>query len=169
MAIPSNKIELKQAISESYLKLKEELKNIPDDLTELKDLEGHAKDTQMSICNLVAYLVGWGELVLKWHDNHNNGLPLYLPDIGYKWNELGSLAQKFYLDYKMDDIHVLLSKLDDKVFKILKIVEEMDNDILYHKLWYKSYPFGRMIQLNTSSPYKNARTRIRKWKRVKGI
>ncbi|MFQ1064874.1 ClbS/DfsB family four-helix bundle protein [Bordetella trematum] len=30
-------------------------------------------------------------------------------------------------------------------------------------------PQGRMIQFNTSSPYANARVRLRKWKKANGI
>ena len=37
---------------------------------------------------------------------------------------------------------------------------------LYEIPWYDKWPKGKMIQLNTSSPYKNARTRVRKWKRT---
>lgn len=35
--------------------------------TTVKELEGQAKSTLMSINDLAAYLLGWGELVLKWN------------------------------------------------------------------------------------------------------
>ena len=40
---------------------------------------------------------------------------------------------------------------------------------LYGEAWYGKYPLGRMIQLNTSSPYANARARLRKWKKASGL
>lgn len=96
MAIPKNKDELLKAIVENYNLLKIELSNIPIELTDIKDLEGHSKNTLMSINNLVAYLNGWGNLVLKWNDKKLQGLKVNFPDTGFKWNELGELAQKFY-------------------------------------------------------------------------
>jgi hypothetical protein len=87
-----------------------------------------------------------------------------LPETGYKWNELGELAEKFYRDYESVEWHHLIEKLDILVYHILKLVEKKDNIELYQNLWYKKYPLGRMIQLNTSSPYKNARLRIKKYK-----
>ncbi|MCG8400066.1 MAG: ClbS/DfsB family four-helix bundle protein, partial [Firmicutes bacterium] len=46
-------------------------------------------------------------------------------------------------------------------------IEKKDNIQLYGTPWYEKWTMGRMIQLNTSSPYKNARNRIRKWKKQK--
>ena len=68
MAIPKNKEELLNDIALTYSKLKKDLEQVPLHLSTLKEMEGHAKGTKMSPCNLVAYLVGWGELVLKWYD-----------------------------------------------------------------------------------------------------
>lgn len=36
---------------------------------------------------------------------------------------------------------------------------------LYGANWYEKYTAGRMIQFNTASPYKNARSGIRAWLR----
>ena len=72
MAIPTNKEELRQAVEINYNKLKKELSSIPQELTRLQELEGHAKGTKMSINNLLAYLIGWGALVLKWNQKKDN-------------------------------------------------------------------------------------------------
>ena len=169
MPIPQSKTELQHAITDIYKKLKTDLEDIPTSLAELKELEGHAKNTQMSVCNLVAYLIGWGELVLKWHRKTEVSEPIDFPETGYKWNELGQLAQKFYTDYNHLTYPELLTTLDKTVKELQHVIEETSDTELYGKPWYKQYTFGRMIQLNTSSPYKNARTRVRKWKRGRGI
>ena len=44
-----------------------------------------------------------------------------------------------------------------------RAVGSRPNDELYGKPWYDKWPKGRMIQFNSSSPYANARGRIRKW------
>lgn len=165
MAIPKNKVELIEEIESSYYKLQTELKSIPDKFTKSESMEGHTKGTKMSVCNLVAYLIGWGNLVLKWHKIKDQGKEPDFPETGYKWNELGKLAQKFYADYENGDYQTLLRKCDKVVKDILNLIEEKDNKTLYESLWYEKYTMGRMIQFNTSSPYKNAYTRIRKWKK----
>jgi hypothetical protein len=165
MSIPNNKTELQNAIKENYKKLCKELEQIPLENTEKRELEGHSKDTFMSINNLVAYLVGWGELVLKWNEQKNKGIEVDFPETGYKWNELGKLAQKFYKDYEKDNFETLLNKIDETTNKILDLIESKSNSELYEMPWYDKWTLGKMIQLNTSSPFKNAKDRIRKWKK----
>lgn len=165
MPVPANKEELLKAIETNYSKLKKELETISVEETAVKELDGHAKGTLMSIDNLLAYLVGWGELVLKWNKNRSENKPVDFPETGYKWNELGKLAQKFYADYQNDDFNTLIQKLDDTVKKITSLIQSKNNDELYGVGWYEKWTLGRMIQFNTASPYNNARGRIRKWKK----
>lgn len=163
MPIPTTKEELLNAINANYNKLYIELKNIPDELSDLKELEGHTKGTMMSVNNLLAYLIGWGQLVLKWNKLKTDNLPVTFPETGYKWNELGKLAQKFYTDYQEYNFQILIQKFDNTVVDILALVESKSNEELYAEAWYEKWTLGRMIQFNTASPYTNARGRIRKW------
>ncbi len=167
MAIPKNKDELLKAIVDNYKKLTVELSGIPINLTEKKELDGHSKNTLMSINDLLAYLVGWGQLVLKWNDKKSKGLKVDFPETGFKWNELGQLAQKFYKDFEKDDFERLNEKLNKTTSEIIKLVESKTNKELYETAWYDKWTLGKMIQLNTSSPFKNAKDRIRKWKKMK--
>jgi hypothetical protein len=169
MAIPKNKDELLNAIVDNYKKLTTELANVPIDLTEKKELDGHSKNTLMSINNLVAYLIGWEQLVLKWNDKKNKGLEVDIPETGFKCNELGLLAQKFYKDCEKDDFKTLNEKLNNTTNEILKLIESKTNEELYEIAWYDKWTFGKMIQLNTSSPFQNAKDRIRKWKKIKQL
>ncbi len=166
MAVPKSKEELIFEIENNYSRLKKDLETIPTELTKKKELEGHAKETKMSISDLVAYLIGWGELVLNWNRKKENGEIVNFPETGYKWNELGKLAQKFYSDYENVDYPELLNRLDLTVDKIQKLIENNTNEELYEKPWYDKWTKGKMIQFNTSSPYKNARSRVRKWKKT---
>lgn len=169
MAIPRDKEELLIAIVANYKKLTTELSSIPIDLTENKELEGHSKNTLISIKDLVAYLIGWGRLVLKWNDRKNRRLEVGFPETGFKWNELGDLAQKFYKDYQNDDFNTLCATLDKTINEIIRLIESKTNKELYESAWYDKWTLGRMIQLNTSSPFKNAKDRIRKWKKTKRL
>ncbi len=169
MAIPVNRQELLDAISTNYNKLQKELGGIPPELAALEELEGHIKDTRMSINNLLAYLTGWGQLVLKWNRKKEHNEPADFPETGYKWNELGRLARKFYKDYEADDFDTLTGKLSQTVRQMVALVESKSNEELYGAGWYEKWTLGRMIQLNTASPYANARARIRKWKKERNI
>jgi hypothetical protein len=164
MPIPKSKEELIREIKETYEKLQKELVTIPIELSEKREIGGHTKNSLISINNLLAYLIGWGQLVLKWHDNKTKEIDCEFPEKGFKWNELGLLAQKFYTDFENYDYHVLQLKLTNTVNEFLRLIESKSNNELYEMPWYKSYTLGRMIQLNTSSPYKNARLKIRKWR-----
>lgn len=169
MAIPTNKEELIIAIESNYKKLKAEINSIPEDLSDVKTLEGHSKGIEMSVKNLISYLIGWGELVLKWNSKKELNEIVDLPETGYQWNELGKLAQKFYQDYENKDFGELKLKLDSTVEKILVLINSKSNAQLYGISWYEKYTLGRMIQFNTSSPYANARLRLRKCKKEQGF
>lgn len=165
MAVPQNKDELLNAINANFEKLHKELVMVPDSLVRDKGLEGHAKGTMMSVTDLVAYLVGWNELVLKWLDRDGAGKPIDFPETGFKWNELGRLAQKFYRDYEAVPYHQLVKRLEVAKDRIVSVIEARSNNALYGRPWYEKWTMGRMIQFNTSSPYDNARGRLRKWTR----
>lgn len=169
MAVPQNKRELLDAIRSSYQKLMVDLASVPPERAREATLEGHAQGTQMSVADLVAYLIGWNLLVLKWCDGKSKGEPVDFPETGYKWNELGRLAQKFYADHAGTDYADLLRQLADVHARIAALVEGETDASLYGVPWYGKYTQGRMIQFNTSSPYANARGRLRKWKKANGI
>ncbi len=169
MAIPQHKIELEQAIRINFKKLIREIESIPVELIHDKDLNGHAKGTYMSIHNLLSYLVGWGQLVLSWHKKKQLGNTVSFPEEGYKWNQLGALAQKFYNDYSHLNFTELIGLFNSTNHDILKLIDETTNDELYAVAWYQQWTLGRMIQLNTSSPYQNALIRIKRWKKNKKI
>ncbi|QQT24962.1 ClbS/DfsB family four-helix bundle protein [Sphingobacterium spiritivorum] len=168
MAIPTNKEQLLKAIKNNYDKLQKELTNISLAHTTMPELEGHAKGTYMSIHNLVSYLIGWGELVLKWNRKKDLQETVDFPETGYKWNQLGLLAQKFYKDYETIPYPELLKRLDTTAGDIIQLITRKTNHELYEEAWYEKWTLGRMIQFNTASPYTNATARIRKWKKLKG-
>ncbi|WP_414833122.1 ClbS/DfsB family four-helix bundle protein [Afifella sp. YEN Y35] len=169
MAVPTNKDELLKAIDLNFDKLIKDLRGVPRSLVDECSLEGHARGTQMSVADLVAYLVGWNELVLKWLDRDAAGEPVDFPETGFKWNELGRLAQKFYRDYEGVPYPQLIERLAEAKARIVALIEARNNDDLYGHPWYEKWTMGRMIQFNTASPYANARGRLRTWLKTKNV
>ena len=112
MAVPAHKDDLRAAIERSFEALMSELRAVPRSYVRRAFLDGHAKGSLMSTSDLVAYLIGWNTLVLKWLHYSEAGRAIEFPETGYKWNQLGQLAQKFYADYADLDYPNLLSALD---------------------------------------------------------
>ncbi|CAJ1777059.1 ClbS/DfsB family four-helix bundle protein [Aeromonas salmonicida] len=163
MGIPSNKAELLLAIDTNFGKLLKALQVVPESLVQERVMEGHSKSTSMSVANLVAYLIGWNELAIKWIERDTAGLPVDFPETGFKWNELGRLAQKFYRDYEGLAYPALLTRLMAAKARIVELIVTRGDDELYGRPWYEQWTLGRMIQFNSASPYHNANGRLRKW------
>ncbi len=169
MPIPETKNELLKAIEKNFSLLIKDLETVPLEKALETTLEGHAKGTMMSVHNLVSYLLGWNKLVLKWIEKDKKEENIDFPESGFKWNQLGELAQKFYSDYETVPFEQLLSDFQQVKQNIVEFLVSESNEYLYGDTWYEKYTMGRMIQFNTSSPYANARTRLRKWKKLNQI
>ncbi|WDE10269.1 ClbS/DfsB family four-helix bundle protein [Thalassomonas haliotis] len=165
-SISKNKEELSQAIEIAFDKLLTDYVDIPEKYTRRIGVEGNVKNTEISVCDTLAYLIGWGNLVLKWYARKAKKLEVDFPETGYNWNELGQLAQHFYRQYQDSSYKSLLSEFQSTTGQILKLIGSLDDNQLYGKNWYKSYPLGRMIQFNTSSPMKNVRIKVRRFKKA---
>lgn len=73
MTVPASKADLLAAITGTFDKLMADLSNVPVDRARERTLDGHAAGTKMSPADLVSYLVGWNELVLKGLDQDDSG------------------------------------------------------------------------------------------------
>lgn len=164
MAIPRDKDELLDSINSGFGRLFADLVLVDPAKADACTMEGHARGTLMSVSNLVAYLIGWNELVVKWLERDAAGEPVDFPETDFKWNELGRLARKFYDDCEGIAYPQLLERLNAARERIVSTVEAKENAELYGRPWYGKWTMGRMIQFNTSSPYANARGRLRKWR-----
>ncbi|AZU49904.1 hypothetical protein C3B79_4213 [Aeromonas hydrophila] len=169
MGIPADKAELLLAIETNFGKLLKALLAVPESLTQEPVMGGHSKGTRMSVANLVTYLIGWNELVIKWIERDAAGLPVDFPETGFKWNELGGLAHKFYRDYEGLTYPQLLTRLVAARVRIVELIGQRSDDELYGRPWCERWPLGRMIQFNTASPYHNANGRLRKWLKSEGV
>jgi len=167
-SIPQSKDELYLAIKLAFTKLHDDYLAISDESSRIIAIEGNVKGTQVSVCDTLAYLIGWGRLVLKWHNKKSTGQMLDMPETGFKWNELGQLAQHFQLQFQAWQYQELLAEFSLVTEQILLLIESLSEQELYGEAWYKNYTLGRMVQFNTSSPMKNVRTKIRKFKRSNG-
>ena len=168
-SVPQNKQELAQAISLNATKILADYATIPEDITRISGVEGNVKGSEISVCDTLAYLIGWQNIVLKWYRLTNLGQPVDFPETGYKWNELGQLAQSFHNEYKYWGYEELIIEFQVNTAKVLSLINTLSDDELYGVDWYKKYTLGKMIQFNTSSPMKNMRVKVRKFKKNNGL
>ena len=140
-------------------------RSIPESKARDIGVEGNLKGTRISVSDTVAYLIGWGKLVLKWYDLKSQNKHVDFPETGYKWNQLGLLAESFHKEYRDWEYDVLLAELESIVDEILLLISNLSNHELYGVEWYEQWTLGRMIQFNTSSPMKNMRTKVRRFYR----
>lgn len=166
MPIPTTRAELLDAIETTFSRLDRDLDRVPVEAAREPVLEGHVKGTVMSPADLVAYLIGWNRQVLIWHRRRTDGLPDEFPAAGFTWNQLGLLAQHFYDEHRHASWESLRAQLNAVKDQIVALVHDSSDEELYGATWYGKWTLGRMISLNTSSPYANARNRLRSWLRT---
>ena len=164
-SIPTHKEQLQHGIKIAFTKLIDDYRSIPVEYTNIVQVDGHVKGTKITVCDTVAYLIGWGRLVLKWHSLWQRGHHIDFPETGYTWNRLGDLTTTFHKMYNQGEYEYLLHTYEQTIIQILDTIAPLNNDTLYKNTWYKTHTLGRMIQLNTMSPMKNMRTKIRRFKR----
>lgn len=165
-SISKNKTELSQSIRVAFEKLLADYADIPEKHSRTIGIVGNIKDSEISVCDTLSYLIGWGNLVLKWYERKSKNLEVDFPETGYNWNELGELAQYFHQQYHDWSYEKLLTEFQSTIERILFLIDTLDDGELYAQGWYKNYSFGRMIQFNTSSPMKNIRTKVRRFKKI---
>lgn len=165
--IPCNKEELITAIIKkrhALFKTLEELEALEGYDPYKKNLEGQVKDTKVSVCNLLTYLLGWSQIVIGWLDVQNivTTKDNLLPE-GYNFSsiKLGKLAQSFYKEYDHLDYDEMKNKLRQSYDELAGLLDMQTNATLYATLFYKKYSLGRMIDFNTRCPLNNIHKRLR--------
>jgi hypothetical protein len=118
-SIPTNKTELQKSINLAFNKILADYSTIPVEITRKINITGNIKGTIISVCDTLSYLIGWGKLVLKWHNLKSNNQPVNFPETGYKWNELGKLAQYFHAEYSEWNFGNLIEEFKVTITNIL--------------------------------------------------
>ncbi len=114
-------------------------------------------------------------LILSWQQDNQDGKEVMTPTPDYKWNNLGCLYQSFYDKYADVSLGILIELFHRDVDRIIQLVESYDDKELFEqggRQWAmttpSSWPIWKWIHINTVAPFKSFRTKIRKWKKVRG-
>ncbi|WP_180130170.1 ClbS/DfsB family four-helix bundle protein [Rhodoferax sp. BLA1] len=166
MPLPTSQQELLSRFDTAYNKLREEITRVPDELSRAPQLEGG-----MSLCELIAYQIGWGRLVLQWEALEQAGQPVEMPAPGFKWNQLGALAQSFYLRSRDVSAAQLLAQFDALASDLRAFIAASSDTFLFsvgQRQWAGAkWPVVKWLQVNTIAPYDSARAKLRKWQKTR--
>lgn len=166
MPLPTSQQELLSRFDTAYHKLREEITRVPDELSRAPLLEGG-----LCVCDLMAYQIGWGRLLLQWEALEQAGQPVEMPASGFKWNQLGALANSFYLRSRDDSAAQLLSQLDALASDLREFMASSSEQLLFsvgQRQWAGAkWPVVKWLQVNTIAPYNSARVKLRKWQKTR--
>ncbi len=150
-------------------------------IDEFDSIDDHDKDTLVNEVDrtpaqMIAYQLGWMNLILSWEDDNKNGKEVITPTKDYKWNKLGGLYQHFYDQYADYSLEKLTAMFQRDVKKMIDLVDSYKDTELFEqggRQWAtttpSSWPIWKWIHINTVAPFQSFRTKIRKWKKVRGV
>jgi hypothetical protein len=162
-----SKNALKNAIHIGYLSLDIELDGIDDCQKDIRILEVDRTPTE-----IIAYQLGWMNLVMGWDRDEKVGKTVIMPAPNYKWNQLGGLYQSFYHTYAPYSLNELRSLFKETEQQWQDWIDSLSEEELFTqglRHWTGNnprWPMVRWIHINSVAPFKNFRSKIRKWKKV---
>ncbi len=122
---------------------------------------------------MIAYQLGWMNLVMGWDKEELEGKEVITPTQAYKWNKLGELYERFYEDYNEYSLFELKELFRNCTEQIIIWLNNFPEDELFSqdaRKWASStpskWPVWKWVHINTVAPFKTFRTKIRKWKKL---
>ncbi|MFV0382001.1 MAG: ClbS/DfsB family four-helix bundle protein [Breznakia sp.] len=122
---------------------------------------------------MIAYQLGWLNLILNWEKQEQEGKIVITPHPDYKWNNLRKLYESFYKKYEKYSLHELCIIFEDTVQEIVVLIESYTDIELFQsegRKWASStpanWPIWKWIHINTVAPFKSFRSKIRKWEKI---
>jgi hypothetical protein len=121
---------------------------------------------------MLAYQIGWLELVMGWEKTELAGKEVVMPAPGIKWNKMDDLHQSFYAKQKDLTLPKLLKKFEKTKTAFIDFIENLGDDVLFgenKRKWASStpskWPVWKWIHINSVAPFTNFRPKIKKWKK----
>lgn len=137
-----------------------------------KDLMVDGVDRSPS--QMIAYQLGWMSLIQQWEQDELAGKEVVTPHPDYKWNQLGPLYQTFYDSYRDWTLVELIREFQTQVERMIDLTlsyRETEFQQAGSRKWASStpsnWPIWKWLHINTVAPFKNFRSKIRKWKKIK--
>lgn len=121
-----SKEELKDAIHIAYQSLDQEFDGI-----ENSQRDNRMEGVDRTPAEIIAYQLGWLNLVMKWDKDEKAGLTVITPSPDYKWNQLGGLYQSFYHTYAAYSLDELRSLFQETEHQWKNWIDSLSDEELY--------------------------------------
>lgn len=122
---------------------------------------------------MIAYQLGWMNLILDWENQEQQGDIVITPTPDYKWNNLGGLYDSFYKQYEgytLKELCTMFIKAEEQIIELINKYTDIELFQQGGRKWSSStpsnWPIWKWIHINTVAPFKSFRTKIRKWKNL---
>ena len=112
------------------------------DITE-KDRNKLIDEVDRTPAQMIAYQLGWMNLILYWEQQEQKGIAVVTPHADYKWNNLGGLYESFYKQYEEYSLQELGALFKASERAIIQLIENLTNDELFQssrRKWASSTP-----------------------------
>ncbi|MGL4848030.1 MAG: ClbS/DfsB family four-helix bundle protein [Clostridium sp.] len=125
---------------------------------------------------MIAYQLGWMNLIIDWEKREQEGEEVITPTSNYKWNNLGGLYEEFYKQYKensLEELCIEFVKTEERIIELINTYADIELFEQGGRMWSSStpsnWPIWKWIHINTVAPFKSFRTKIRRWKKLSNI
>jgi hypothetical protein len=147
-------------------------------INEFSDVKEEDKDrlidgVDRTPAQMIAYQLGWLDLLMGWDKDEAEGKHVVTPCEGYKWNNLGALYQSFYDRFSSFSLAELQDLFKEKVAAFMRWLDGFTEEDVFtpgRRKWASStpsnWPVWKWVHINTVAPFKSFRGKIRKWKKL---
>ncbi|MDR1579014.1 MAG: ClbS/DfsB family four-helix bundle protein [Synergistaceae bacterium] len=164
--------ESKQALIDEITKTAELFIKEFDGIAET-DKDVRYDDVDRTPQEIIAYQLGWMNLIRGWDNDELAGKEVITPAPGCKWNQMGELYRGFYEKYSGCSLKQLREMFIAAVDGTAKWFQGFSDDEIFKpggRKWAASttsnWPVWKWVHINTVAPFKSFRGKIRKWKKL---
>ncbi|HSO26452.1 MAG TPA: ClbS/DfsB family four-helix bundle protein [Anaerolineales bacterium] len=160
MPKPSTQQELLAAISKERQALEKQLAGLtPEQMTQPGVM------AEWSIKDILAHLVEWQQMVLRWVAAGRRGEAVRAPSEKYNWGQLPALNQEIFERYLTQPLDEVLHAYAASHQEMLDLIDHTPEDQLFTPglyPWMNKNTLAAYINSSTAAHYRWARTEIRK-------
>ena len=124
--LPDNKVTLLANLQSAYQKLDAEFDAVDLDQERQCNIDGG-----ISCCDVIAYQLGWGKLLLSWKAIELSGQRPDMPAPSFKWNQLGNLANSFYRSYENQSLQDFRKVFFDLYQSLVNWINSLSEQALF--------------------------------------
>ncbi len=119
-----------------------------------------------SIQDLLAHLMEWEQMFLRWYREGRDGGNPDLPAPGYKWNQIRELNRTIWRKHHRSSTKKVIEAFEASYEEILAMVRQLSSEELLtpgHFAWTGRYPLTTYLAPNTGSHYRFATRVLKRW------